>query len=233
MHDVEGFLNKLRQMGANTREIAHKGEAALRRQQSTVLELGNKLETRKLERPKKAVEDEIEDLVHLMRRYQLMVEMKKRDIEQMTALADIYDKKQKRLELHTLALQLHDVLQTRSAGLECLEDIAAKWAGLQLMLIPGHGYRICLTLLDPRQPQRCCSLLLLLDSKGKYKVLKCEPALASLDGIVTELRQTCNLVQFVHHLRQQFKKLLLAETVQTEHNDASAQHHLLKVMQIL
>uniref|UniRef100_A0A131Z4P7 Kinetochore protein SPC25 n=1 Tax=Rhipicephalus appendiculatus TaxID=34631 RepID=A0A131Z4P7_RHIAP len=229
MHDVEGFLHKLKHIGTNAREIAHKGEAALRRQQSMVLELRNKRETMMLERRrrKKAVEDEIEDLVALMRRYQLLVEMKKRDIEQMTALADIYDTKQQRVELHTLALQLHKLLQAKSAGFECFANIAANWAGLKLILIPGRGYRICLTLLDPRQPQRCCSLLLLLDSKGKYKVLECEPALASLDGLVTELRQTCNLVQFVHHLRQQFKKLLLAHppsagTVQTEHNEDAA-----------
>ncbi|KAH8040201.1 hypothetical protein HPB51_009749 [Rhipicephalus microplus] len=104
--------------------------------------------------------DEIEDLVDLMRRYQQMLEMEKRDVEHMTALADICDKKQKRLELHTLASE-------------------------------------------------------------------CEPALASLDELVTELRQTCNLTQFVHRLRREFKKLLLAhppsaETAQIEHNDAVA-----------
>ncbi|KAL1434703.1 hypothetical protein MTO96_011404 [Rhipicephalus appendiculatus] len=139
MHDVEGFLHKLKHIGTNAREIAHKGEAALRRQQSMVLELRNKRETMMLERRrrKKAVEDEIEDLVALMRRYQLLVEMKKRDIEQMTALADIYDTKQQRVELHTLALQLHKLLQAKSAGFECFANIAANWAGLKLILIPG------------------------------------------------------------------------------------------------
>uniref|UniRef100_A0A6M2CTY9 Kinetochore protein SPC25 n=1 Tax=Rhipicephalus microplus TaxID=6941 RepID=A0A6M2CTY9_RHIMP len=226
MHDVEGFLNKLGQIRTKTRQIAHKAEAVLRRQQSMVPELRNKKDAWILEQQRRK-KDEIEDLVDLMRRYQQMLEMEKRDVEHMTALADICDKKQKRLELHTLAIQLHNQLQARPAGLENFADIATNMAGLQLIRIPGRGYRICLTLLDPRQPQRCCSLLLLLDSEGKYKVSECEPALASLDELVTELRQTCNLTQFVHRLRQEFKKLLLAhppsaETAQTEHNDAVA-----------
>nr|XP_054933542.1 kinetochore protein Spc25-like isoform X2 [Dermacentor andersoni] len=85
----------------------------------------------------------------------------------------------------------------------------------------GRGYRICLTLLDPRQPQRCCSLLLGLDSEGKYRVSECEPTLASLDGLLKELRRTCNLLQFVRHVRQQFKNLLLAHPV--EPSDEPAQ----------
>ncbi|KAH6940356.1 hypothetical protein HPB50_026976 [Hyalomma asiaticum] len=62
-----------------------------------------------------------------------------------------------------------------------------------------------------------------------FIVFNCEPALASLDGPLTELRETCNLVQFVLHIRQQFKDLLLAsppssEPVKTsdEHRDAVA-----------
>lgn len=231
MCDVEEFSRKFEQIEANAKEILHKFEAVLHVRQSVVLELEEKLETRKLEkrRRKKAAEGEMEDFVALTQRYHLAMEMKKRDTERMVALADICDKKRKRLELHTLALQLHNLIQARSRGLKCLVDLAAKWAGLQVISTPGHGYRICFTLLDPRQPQRCCSLLLALDSEGKYKVFNCEPALASLDGPLTELRETCNLVQFVLHIRQQFKDLLLAsppssEPVKTsdEHRDAVA-----------
>ncbi|XP_054933544.1 uncharacterized protein [Dermacentor andersoni] len=223
MHVMEAFCNKVEQARSNTRQIAQNFKAALHKRQSIVLELHDNLETSKRERRRysKAIEDGFEDIVELMRRYQLMMEKKKRDTEQLAALAAICDEKQKRLELHTLELRLHDLLKARTSGSECLVDLAVKWAGLQVVLIPGRGYRICLTLLDPRQPQRCCSLLLGLDSEGKYRVSECEPTLASLDGLLKELRRTCNLLQFVRHVRQQFKNLLLAHPV--EPSDEPAQ----------
>lgn len=52
-------------------------------------------------------------------------------------------------------------------------------------------------------------------------VSECEPTLASLDGLLKELRRTCNLLQFVRHVRQQFKNLLLAHPV--EPSDEPAQ----------
>lgn len=216
MQDVEAFCNKVEQARTKTRQIAQDFKAALRKRQSIVLELHDKLESSKHERRRytKAIEDGFEDVADLMRRYQLMMERKQQDMKRVVALADICDEKQKRLELHTLELHLHDLLKARTEGEGCLADLAVKWAGLQVVLIPGHGYRICLTLLDPRQPQRCCSLLLGLDSEGKYRVSECEPALASLDGLLKELRRTCNLLHFVRHVRQQFKNLLLAHPVE-------------------
>ncbi|XP_075535689.1 uncharacterized protein LOC142571314 isoform X2 [Dermacentor variabilis] len=235
MHVMEAFCNKVEQSRSKTRQIAQNFKAALHKRQSIVLELHDNLETSKRERRRysKAIEDGFEDIVDLMRRYQLMMEKKKRGTDQLAALAAIYDEKQKRLELHTLELRLHDLLKARTSGSECLVDLAVKWAGLQVVLIPGHGYRICLTLLDPRQPQCCCSLLLGLDSEGKYRVSECEPTLASLDGLLKELRQTCNLLQFVRHVRQQFKNLLLAHPVEQpaqivdEHQEAVAKTRLL------
>ncbi|KAL3219487.1 hypothetical protein MRX96_005779 [Rhipicephalus microplus] len=184
----------------------HDVEGFLNKLGQILPELRNKKDAWILEQQRRK-KDEIEDLVDLMRRYQ-----------------------QINRSAWNCTRWLYSCTTSCKQGQQdwrILRNIATNMAGLQLIRIPGRGYRICLTLLDPRQPQRCCSLLLLLDSEGKYKALECEPALASLDELVTELRQTCNLTQFVHRLRQEFKKLLLAhppsaETAQTEHNDAVA-----------
>uniref|UniRef100_A0A6M2E1I5 Kinetochore protein SPC25 n=1 Tax=Amblyomma tuberculatum TaxID=48802 RepID=A0A6M2E1I5_9ACAR len=96
------------------------------------------------------------------------------------------------------------------ADLKWFLDLLVTWAGLQLIPVPGRGYRLCLTLLDRQQPHRCCSLLLGLDSEGNYEASECEPVLDSLDRLLAELRQTRNLGRFVKLLRQEFKGLLLA-----------------------
>ncbi|XP_077516293.1 kinetochore protein Spc25-like isoform X1 [Amblyomma americanum] len=202
----------LAQFVPKTREIAQQFKTELLQRQLFVRKLLKDAEVHALDRRKfdEGLEDGLRNIAVLSQREQELTERYKADHERSSALADVTSRKRERLELHTLNLHLYSQLQMVPAELKQSLDLLAKWAGLQLIPVPGHGYRLCLTLLDRQQPHRCCSLLLGRDSEGNYEASECEPALDSLDGLLVELNQTRNLSRFVKLLRQQFRSLLLA-----------------------
>lgn len=159
-----------------------------------------------------AMEDILQDVANLTRRCHVLQERNHASEERVAAVGNMCVQKRERLERHTQASQACASLQNIVPSLERSLDLFAKWAGLRLIPIPGRGYQICLTLLDSRQPHRCCSLLLGIDSrKSSYIVSECNPALPDLDALVDQLRRTGKLGRFVQSLRQRFKSLLLAQ----------------------
>lgn len=198
------------QFAPKTREIAQQFQAELAQLQLLVGQLRKDEKTHALDRQKlkKGLEDGLRNIAVLSQREQKFTERYKANHAQAAALADITTRKRERLEGHTQNLHLHTQLQMVPADLKRSLDLLVKWAGLQLIPVLGRGYRLCLTLLDRQQPDRCCSLLLGLDSEGNYEASECEPALDNLNGLLAELRRTRNLTHFVKLLRQQFRGLL-------------------------
>lgn len=172
------------------------------------------VENRRLEARQwdEAMEDILRDVATVTRRRQVLEERNHVNEERVAAVSNMCAQKRELLERHTRASQVCAPLQKMLPSLEHSLGLFAKWAGLRLIPIPGRGYQICLTLLDSRQPHRCCSLLLGIGSgKSSYAVSECNPALPDLDALVDQLRQTRELGRFVRSLRQRFKSLLLAQ----------------------
>lgn len=212
LHASQDVFATVEHLSLITRKVAAQFQAHLNSLQALVSKRRNDVENRRLEARQwdKAMEDVLRDVATLTRRRQVLEERNHANEERVAAVSCVCIQKKELLERHTQASKVCAPLQKIWPSLEQSLDLFAKWAGLRLILVPGQGYRICLTLLDPRQPHKCCSFLLGIDSKKSYIVSECSPAVPNLDALVDQLRQTCELSRFVWNLRQHFKMLLLA-----------------------
>lgn len=214
LHACQGVFATVEQYALDARMLATQFQDQLGSLHALVSKHRNDVENRRLEARQldEAMEDILQDVANLTRRCHVLQERNHASEERVAAVGNMCVQKRERLERHTQASQACASLQNIVPSLERSLDLFAKWAGLRLIPIPGRGYQICLTLLDSRQPHRCCSLLLGIDSgKSSYIVSECNPALPDLDALVDQLRRTGKLGRFVRSLRQRFKSLLLAQ----------------------
>lgn len=213
LHGCPDIFARVEQHALASRKLAAQFQAQLDCRRALVSKHRNDVENRRLEALQwdNAMEDVLRDISALTRRRQVLEERNHANQERAAAVGDMCIQKRELLERHTRASQVCAPLQKILPSLKHSLDLFAKWAGLQLIPVPGRGYRICLTLLDSRQPHRCCSLLLGIDSERRYVVSECSPALPNLDALVDQLRKTRELGHFVRSLRRHFKSLLLAQ----------------------
>lgn len=217
LHSRQDVFATLEQHALTARRLAAQFQDQLGSLQALVSKHRSDVENRRLEARQwdEAMEDVLRDVATLTRRRQVLEERNHANEERVAAVGNMCIQKRGLLERHTWASQVCAPLQKILPSLEHSLDLFAKWAGLRLILVPGRGYQICLTLLDSRQPHRRCSLLLGIGSeKSSYAVSECNPALPDLDALVDQLRRTRELGRFVRSLRHRFKSLLLAQPIE-------------------
>jgi len=79
--------------------------------------------------------------------------------------------------------------------------------GLSFERMPDNSLSLRMTLIDPENWARAFSFAVLVNSKDKYEVLRCEPKV-DYDALLTELNDTNNFSQFVQKMRRKFKALV-------------------------
>ncbi len=126
-----------------------------------------------------------------------------------------------------LAEQNKKLEQEQIALQACRKDIQAKMEGRQLRKnelsmgvtfykerlglaferMPDNSISLRMTLIDPENPARPFSFAVLVNSKNKYEVLRCEPKV-DYDQLLANLNQDNNFSVFVQSMRRLFKKLV-------------------------
>lgn len=213
LHGFPDVIARVEQHAVASRKLAAQFETHLESLRAKLSKRRSDVENRRLEARQwdEAMEDVLRGVATLTKRRQVLEERRLANQERAAVVGSMCIQKQELLERHTRAAQVCASLKKIMPSLERSLDLFAKKAGLRLILVPERGCRICLTLLDSRQPHRCCSLLLGIDSEGRYIVSECSPALPNLDALVDQLRKTRELGHFVRSLRRHFKSLLLAQ----------------------
>jgi hypothetical protein len=73
--------------------------------------------------------------------------------------------------------------------------------------MPDNSLSFRMTLIDPENPARPFTFAVLVNSKNKYEVLRCEPKV-DFDPLLSSLNQDNNFSVFVQNMRRLFKKLV-------------------------
>ena len=79
--------------------------------------------------------------------------------------------------------------------------------GLSFERMPDNSLSFRLTLIDPENPGRPFTFAVLVNSKNRYEVLRCEPRV-DYEALLNNLNETNNFSSFVQQMRRLFKKMV-------------------------
>jgi kinetochore protein Spc25 len=79
--------------------------------------------------------------------------------------------------------------------------------GLSFERLPDNSLSFRLTLIDPENHQRPFTFSIIVNSKNRYEVLRCEPKV-DYAPLLSKLNETNNFSLFVQQMRRAFKALV-------------------------